>query len=45
MIVKNAYVLPLNDMSIVSINDPLANLESQKELQLYTAVHEQYDCF
>ena len=32
-------------MSIVSINDPLANLESQKELQLYTAVHEQYGCF
>ena len=45
MIVKNAYVLPLNDMSIVSIYDPLANLESQKELQLYTAVHEQYGCF
>lgn len=42
MIVKNAYVLRLNDMSIV--NDPLANLESQKELQLYTAVHEQYGC-
>ena len=41
--IVNAYVFPLNDMSIVSINDPLANLESQKELQLYvTAVHEQY---
>ena len=37
----NAYVLLLNDMSIVSINDPLAYLEIKKELQLYTAVHEQ----
>ena len=37
--IVNAYVLPLN---IVSINDPLANLESKKELRLYTVVHEQY---
>ena len=28
--IVNAYVLPLNDMSIVSINDPLANLENQR---------------
>lgn len=28
--IMNAYVLPLNDMSIVSINDPLANLENQR---------------